>query len=134
MKRRWLSPLQLAGLIFILSIFIVFFLPLVMQVKRSFDTQTRRDHLGEIGLAIIKASQQKVVLSQAICSPEGRPLLSWRVAILPYLNDQEAKDCGLAAFVMETRIVRSIFYRPLDRSGFHRSTFPLSVQILSPES
>jgi hypothetical protein len=53
--------------------------------QAEYQEQTAKS-LGEIGLALLMYQEQKGHLPGNICDPQGKPLLSWRVELLPYLN------------------------------------------------
>jgi hypothetical protein len=50
---------------------------------------TSRYKLRQLALAMIHYSEAKKSLSPAIYDPDGKPLLSWRVRILPYLEEDD---------------------------------------------
>ena len=55
----------------------------------SMNRRERVDRFKQIALGILNyESAKKLLPPAAICDREGRPLLSWRVAILPYLDQQ----------------------------------------------
>jgi hypothetical protein len=93
-EKRW-NPYQLVKTLIVLSMLAVFivllFAPMGAQIIRTLNRTTRHEHLVQLGQALLRANQEKVKLTQAICKPDGTPLLSWRVAILPYLNDPSAQ-------------------------------------------
>jgi hypothetical protein len=65
--------------------------PLVVGGLRSSVARTQhRNNLKQIALAMITYSDAHGVLpAAAIWDREGRPLLSWRVLILPYLDEEK---------------------------------------------
>jgi uncharacterized protein (TIGR03067 family) len=72
-------------------------LELVTEDKnREEQAMARREatrQLRTIALALLTYSNKDGLLpAAAICSADGEPLLSWRVAILPHLQDQAALD------------------------------------------
>lgn len=87
----WFKTVKRLIVLSMLALFVVLlFAPMGAQIIRSLNRTTRAEHLSQLGQALIRANQEKVKLTQAICKPDGTPLLSWRVAILPYLNDPAA--------------------------------------------
>ena len=92
-KRTWRYYLrQTIGVSLVLGLLCALLLPAFFQVCYGINKMHRGKNLRDIGLAIHRAYDQKVMLSQAITRPNGRPLLSWRVAILSYLDDPVAND------------------------------------------
>ena len=89
---RSLSGSKLIGLILALMFIAYLAGPVYYSVKNSVEVQDRRRNLRVIGQALLKTNLKGVDLTQAICRPNGRPLLSWRVAILAYLDDPAAND------------------------------------------
>ncbi len=71
-------------------------LPAVQQGREAARRSSCGNNLKQIGLAIHIFADKNArggdnFLPTDICDRNGRPLLSWRVAILPYLGDEEAK-------------------------------------------
>ncbi len=48
-----------------------------------------REHIGEIALGHFKFSEKHGHLPDDLLDPDGKPLLSWRVAILPFVGETE---------------------------------------------
>lgn len=92
MKRKWIpSAFQIIFLGFFGFLVFAFVYPVCQLINENSKKQVRQLHLRSIGQGLIKANQQNISLSQAICRPNGRQLLSWRVAVLPFLDDSDAK-------------------------------------------
>ena len=54
------------------------------------DRRERMDQFKQLMLAMLNfESAKKHLPPAAICDKEGKPLLSWRVAILPFLDEME---------------------------------------------
>lgn len=65
-------------------------LPAVQSAREAARRAQAVNELKQIGLALHNYHDaQKAFPPQAIRDPQGRPLLSWRVAILPFLEQQE---------------------------------------------
>jgi hypothetical protein len=69
---------------------------LTPRIRESLGASRRakcEKNLKEIALAMKSLHVSKrAVLRPAICDSQGKPLLSWRVAILPYMEQQELYD------------------------------------------
>lgn len=58
--------------------------------QRAAECMQRIDSLKQIGLAMHKYHDAyKSFPARSLCGKEGKPLLSWRVAILPFLQEQD---------------------------------------------
>jgi hypothetical protein len=65
-------------------------LPAVQAARDAARRTQAMNNLGQIMLAMhnyAACTQGERLPSQAICDADGRPLLSWRVALLPYLDE-----------------------------------------------
>jgi len=63
--------------------------PAVEQVQSSARANASRNNLRQIGLAaLLRTQATEKPLARAITDADGKPLLSWRVAILPYVDQQ----------------------------------------------
>ncbi|MEM7454094.1 MAG: DUF1559 domain-containing protein [Planctomycetota bacterium] len=68
-------------------------LPAVQQVREAARRTTAMNNLRQICLALHNyESAYNHFPAQAICDDDGNPLLSWRVAILPYIEQQALYD------------------------------------------
>jgi prepilin-type processing-associated H-X9-DG protein len=65
------------------------FAPLFKHIADELPAQTDANNLKQIGLALHNHHDAMGHVPAAICDRDGKPLLSWRVAILPYI-EQEA--------------------------------------------
>jgi prepilin-type processing-associated H-X9-DG protein len=64
-------------------------LPAVAKVREAAARTQSANNLKQIALAMHMYNDEKRSLPQAaIRGPDGRPLLSWRVAILPYVGEE----------------------------------------------
>ena len=65
-------------------------LPAIQQAREAARATACRNNLKQIGVAMAShRTAQKALPGVAISSSDGKPLLSWRVAILPYLGEAE---------------------------------------------
>src|SRR5262245_44859298 len=89
---RWLAGLYAAGA-FALVIGLWQFFPLFEWVGRNRRTQDV-SCVKQIVLAIHNYAGHNgdKMPGPAICAPDGTPLLSWRVAILPFIDQQKLYD------------------------------------------
>jgi len=90
---------------------------------------TAMNNLKEISDATIRAAEENDgrMVAQAICGNDGQPLLSWRVALLPYLGhddlyqrfrlDEPWDGPNNTHLVLE---MPKVFAHPLDRAGASR--------------
>ena len=67
--------------------------PKVSRVQNANEKMGSSNNLKQIGLAFQNFDAKYGALPLgAICDSEGKPLLSWRVALLPFLDEQELYD------------------------------------------
>ena len=67
-------------------------LPAVQQVREAARRTQSANNLRQIALASLNYESAFMRLPANIVSADGMPLLSWRVAILPYLDEQALYD------------------------------------------
>jgi hypothetical protein len=61
-----------------------------VKSSAAIDREALIRNLQAVGKANHQCAEDKKVLPPAaICSVEGKPLLSWRVALLPYLGQKD---------------------------------------------
>ncbi len=65
-------------------------LPAVSRVREAADRAQSQNNLKQLSLALLNYSDVNFgrLPVAAICDKDGKPLLSWRVAILPYVEQQ----------------------------------------------
>ena len=61
-------------------------LPAVQKVRQSANRMKSSNNLKQMALALIGYSDAMGYMPAAICDAKNKPLLSWRVAILPYIE------------------------------------------------
>jgi len=77
------------GLISMLGILVGLLLPAVNSAREAGRRTQCMNNLRQIGLAMVNyMSTHNVFPPAATVSPDGEPLLSWRVLVLPYLDQQ----------------------------------------------
>ncbi len=75
-------------LLFITPVMIGLLLPAVQAAREAARRQACSNNLKQIGLGMhMFADSQRGSFPSAIVDADGQPLLSWRVAILPYLEE-----------------------------------------------
>lgn len=80
-------PREVSGFLGIYSASAAMLLPAVSKVQEAAGSSQSSNNLKMMGLAIHNhANTFDRMPSAAICDPTGKPLLSWRVAILPYIE------------------------------------------------
>lgn len=80
----------LSLLLFPALVLVGLFLPAVQKVRQAAQRQQSANNLKQINFALVNYADVNGTLpNSAICDPTGKPLLSWRVAILPYIERQD---------------------------------------------
>jgi hypothetical protein len=81
------SPQQQFATMAIVGASVALLLPGVQAAREAARRTQSVNNLKQIALGILNyESAKKALPMQAICDKDGKPLLSWRVAILPYLD------------------------------------------------
>lgn len=82
-------PTELVPTLGVASAGIGLLLPAVAKVRSAAGASVSQNNLKQIGLAMHNFNDRFNKLpSSAICSKDGKPLLSWRVAILPFIEQE----------------------------------------------
>jgi hypothetical protein len=83
--------LSLVGSLMVTPLLILaLLLPAVQKVRQAANNQVSMNNLHQIGIAMHAYHNERNTLPPpAIYDRDGKPLLSWRVAILPYLENQD---------------------------------------------
>jgi hypothetical protein len=90
-KGHWL--VLVAGVLVSTALVLWAIRPTVSNVPSVSERIVTTNNLKQIGLAFHNYDAKKGSLPLgAICDDDGKPLLSWRVALLPYLDEQELYD------------------------------------------
>ena len=78
-----------AGFLIVAPVLIGLLLPAVQAAREAARRSACTNNLKQIGLAMLNFEAVHRGVPTAIVDDSGEPLLSWRVAILPYLGDEE---------------------------------------------
>ena len=85
--------MSILGLLIGIPISIGLLLPAVQKVREAASRMQSANNLKQISNGIMTYDMANNKLPpQAICDKDGRKLLSWRVAILPYIEQQQLYD------------------------------------------
>jgi hypothetical protein len=83
------GPEQYLTSIAVVGILVALLLPAVQAAREAARRSASMNNLRQIMLALHNHHDTKRSFpGQAICDSEGKPLLSWRVAILPYIEEK----------------------------------------------
>jgi prepilin-type processing-associated H-X9-DG protein len=75
------------GLLFVIGVLVGLLIPAVNAAREAGRRVQCGNNLRQIGLAMVNyASNHNVFPPAGTVSPDGKPLLSWRVLMLPYLD------------------------------------------------
>ncbi|MBL9124466.1 MAG: DUF1559 domain-containing protein [Planctomycetaceae bacterium] len=90
---RWLIPVILGGgcllMLPIIGILVALLLPAVSAARDAARASQRKNNLKQIAIALLNyESAYRTLPPQYIADEDGRPLHSWRVLILPFLEEQ----------------------------------------------
>jgi prepilin-type N-terminal cleavage/methylation domain-containing protein/prepilin-type processing-associated H-X9-DG protein len=89
-KRPGFTLIELLVVIAIIAVLIALLLPAVQAAREAARRAQCVNNMKQIGLAMHNyVSANNAFPAPVIADKDGKPLLSWRVAILPYLEQQE---------------------------------------------
>jgi type II secretory pathway pseudopilin PulG len=87
------DPVSQLQSVAVIGILVALLLPAVQAAREAARRTQSMNNLKQLILAVLVYQDAKRAFpAQAICGEDGKPLLSWRVAILPYLGQQELYD------------------------------------------
>src|SRR5262245_13041155 len=85
------AKLALIGVSIVVGFFVI--QPVIKRARLTSRDVVSQAHLREIGKGLNRyAGKQGSYPAQAIYGKDGKPLLSWRVALLPSLEEQALYD------------------------------------------
>jgi type II secretory pathway pseudopilin PulG len=84
------SPQQQLTVVAVVGMMAAFLLPATQAAREAARRNQSMNNLKQMALGLLNyESARKTLPTQAICDKEGKPLLSWRVRILPYMEEQD---------------------------------------------
>jgi type II secretory pathway pseudopilin PulG len=84
------SPQQQLTVVAVMGVLAGFFLPATQAAREAARRTQSLNNLRQVSLALLMFHEQKRAFpAHAIYSKDGKPLLSWRVQILPYIEEQD---------------------------------------------
>ena len=87
------SPQQQLTATAMIGVLVALLLPAVQAAREAARRNQSINNLKQLSLGILTYENAKRILpTQAICDKDGKPLLSWRVQILPYLEQKQLYD------------------------------------------
>lgn len=85
------GPQNVATVTAVSGILVALLLPAVQAAREAARRNSSMNNMKQILLGLLNhESARKTLPAHAIYSEDGKPLLSWRVRILPYMENQEA--------------------------------------------
>lgn len=81
------------GSVAVIGVLVALLLPAVQAAREAARRNASMNNLKQLELSfLLHHDANKEFPAHAIYSKEGKPLLSWRVAVLPYIEEQELYD------------------------------------------
>jgi hypothetical protein len=83
------SPQQQLTTTAMMGVLVALLLPAVQAAREAARRNQSINNLKQLSLGILNYESAKKVLPSGIYAKDGKPLLSWRVQILPYMEEME---------------------------------------------
>jgi type II secretory pathway pseudopilin PulG len=84
------SPQQQLTTTAVMGVLVALLMPAAQAAREAARRTQSMNNLRQMSLGMLNyESARKTLPNQAICDKDGKPLLSWRVQILPYMDQQE---------------------------------------------
>jgi hypothetical protein len=84
------SPQQQFATMAVMGVLTAFLLPATQAAREAARRNQSMNNLKQLALALQNHHDTKKAFpAQAICNKDGKPLLSWRVAILPFIEEND---------------------------------------------
>ena len=110
--------IELLVVIAIISILVALLLPAVQQAREAARRASCKNHMAQIGLAILNYEMAHEVLPPGVVNPDG-PIrsepqgyhISWLIQVLPYIDEQnvfELFDFATGVYAEENRKIRKL--------------------------